>query len=458
MRVLGLILAVLLAVGATTRVHASGFELYEESPAGAAMAGALTAVPLDASALFYNPAGIAARPGGSALLGVGLGFGNTTALLPASSAAAAISTDAKKQLFVLPEAYVAAHVSPRWSVGVGLFTQFGNGVRWNKYGGAPGASVSQDDAAMVPGRALFPGRFLATNTQIQTATLNPTVAFKVNDNFSVGAGIDVIFASVELQRAIQLGDVEASAHLGGSAQAVGANFGVLVQILDERLSFGFSYRSGMDIDLGLKAHFAAPPELQSTLVDQGAKTTLTLPHNFSFGVAGKPLPQLTIALDVHHSVWSDFRQIKATFESPPPGTQPLPPLAQRLDWRDSTSVRLGLQYVLLESLAVRLGFGYETTAVPTDTLLPTAPVSDRWLLTGGIGYTLPKGRLRGLGAGIGYIAGISADRAATVAEFPATYSQNVHLVSVALTYAWGGPGCCGRSCPACPDCGAKPSP
>jgi long-chain fatty acid transport protein len=412
--------AALATLGWSGTASAGGFELYEESPSGVAMAGAMTAMALDASTLFYNPAGVAMLRGGNALLGVGLGFGFTSATLPATSTADSIKTDAQPQLFTLPEVYVTHHLTERWAAGIGMFTQFGNGVHWNDNGVQGGMSVP------------FPGRFLATNTQIQTVTINPTVAFRVNDYFSIGAGLDVLLASAELARQLQLGDVETGAHLGGTSQGVGGNAGVIATLIKDRLAVGFSYRSAVDLTFGMQAHFGVPPELQTLLVDQKAQTSIQMPHNFSFGVMVRPLLPLTISVDVHHTLWQSLNELRVTFENP--GT---PALAAQTKWNASTSVRLGLQYVLKNAVALRLGLGYEKGSVPIDTLDPTAPVSDRWLVTGGVAYTVPRGVMRGFGGGVGYIAGLSADRTATRTDFPATYSQNVHLVSIALHYQWG---------------------
>jgi long-chain fatty acid transport protein len=423
--------------------HAGGFELYEESPAGVAMVGALTALPLDASTIFYNPAGMVALSGGAALVGAGIAFGQTTATLPATTmpASAAIVTDATVQAFALPEVFVSQHIGRRVAAGIGVFTQFGNGIEWPD-GTQNGMSVP------------FPGRFLALSTQLTTVTINPSVAVRITDQISVGAGVDVILAAIELRKAIALGDAESSAHLGGTAQGVGINVGVLAEVVRDRLSLGLSYRSGTlnDFTFTGTAHFdtSKVPELQSVLVDQGASVSLPLPHNVSMGVAFRPVARLTLALDAHVTVWSSLQQLVVNFDKP--GT---PALAQTLAWRDSVSVRLGGQLVPVDGLALRLGVGYEKSPVPIDTLDPTVPVSDRYLVTGGVGYTVPTGKAHGLGFGVGYIAGISADRTATRPDFPATYSQVVHLVSLAVSYEWGAPArCCCQTakCASCAHC------
>ena len=401
---------------ASGRAGASGFELYEESPAGTAMAGALTAISGDASAIFYNPAGIAMQRGGSVLIGASGALGLT------SVTDGTVKTDATNKAAVLPTAFVSQRFG-RFAAGVGLFTQFGSGLKWNEQGTGAGGMPAK-----------FPGRFVATNTQLQSVTINPTIALLATDQISIGVGLDVFLASAELQRQILLGDFEGNAHLGGTGHAIGFNFGALAQIIPDKLSFGIAYRSGMSLDFDLKAVFAGPPELQGVVKDQPAKLSLPLPHNFSVGIAVHPVERLLITADVHATLWSDFRTLSATFP-----TTTTPALTAPRNWKDSVSARLGLEVMATRGLALRLGFGYDQSPVPQSTLDPTIPVSDRFIVSGGVGYTIGAGAVRGLTLGLGYLAGISADRVSTIPDFPnATYSQTVHLATLGISYRWGG--------------------
>jgi long-chain fatty acid transport protein len=301
----------------------------------------------------------------------------------------------------------------------------------------------------------FPGRFVATDTELQSVTVNPTVSLRATDWLALGAGLDVLWASAELKRQIQVGEAEGTAHLGGTAQAVGFNFGVLAMLVPRRLSVGLAYRTGVTLDFDLKAHFAVPPELAGTVGDQPAHLSLPLPHNLSVGLAITPAERLTLTADVHVTLWSDFHTLAVTF--PSSDTQPL--VAPR-DWRDTVSLRLGAEIVAAHGLALRLGVGFDQSPVPVTTLDPTLPVSNRALVSAGLGYTVPRGVMRGFGVAVGWLGGFSAARSSTLVDFPgASYSQSVYLFSAALSYRWGAGNacddCCGTgSCPGCTHCGA----
>ncbi len=415
--VAGAVAAALLAVGA--QAHGAGFELYEQSPQGTAMAGANVAKADDASAVFYNPAGMAMMDGGSAMIGGAYatqGFQLTTAGMNPTT------VNSQQGNFFLPTVYLTQHIGRYVAVGFGAFTQYGAGVDWT--GGAQP----------------FPGRFVVDKINLETVTLNPAIAFRPVDFIAFAAGLDVTLGSLDYTRGVQFADQEGTARVGGSGTTVGFNVGVLVKVVPRWLQAGFSYRSGSTMDADLLAHFEAPLELKDQVYDQKGKTSLVFPHNFTLGLAAFPLRNLTITADVHVTLWSDFQELAVTF---PDGKTP--GFSSYQGWKDEWSVRVGGEY-LIGPVALRLGLGYEAGAIPLEYFQPSVPVGDKVLVAGGVGY-----KFRGFGVGVGYMAGITLQAKSTYTEFPATYSTGVgHIVNVALSYEWGRKpceGCCAHCAP-----------
>jgi len=398
------------ALAFSARALAGGFEVYDQSASATAMAGAVSAKTDEPAAIFYNPAAIAMRDGGSVLAGTTLVVASfsSRALAPPQ-----LTTDTSGGFAALPTVFASAHVGPRLALGVGLFAPFGAKAQWN--------ALASD------GKSAFPGRFLATNTQLQTAVINPTVGFRASDRFAVAAGVDVMLASVELSRAVQFADVEGSAQLGGTATGVGFNFGVLVELVPDRVTAGLAYRSAIGLDFNsLQAHFVAPPELRAEVFDQTGRTSLRMPHTVTLGLQTKPRDDLSITTDLHYARWSEFREISVTF----PGS-PTPGFAARQDWRDSVSARVGAEWLAWRGLALRAGIGYDLTPIPSSTLAPTVPTGDLLILSAGAGYTW-----RGFGLAAGYVIGLGTSRSSTNPDYLATYSSLIQALSISLTYQW----------------------
>jgi long-chain fatty acid transport protein len=67
--------------------------------------------------------------------------------------------------------------------GLGAFTPFGSGVNWGNQ---------------------WSGRDLLNELTLRAIQIQPTVAYKIGDKFSIGAGLDVTIGSVKLMRTLLL--------------------------------------------------------------------------------------------------------------------------------------------------------------------------------------------------------------------------------------------------------------
>ena len=49
------------------------------------------------------------------------------------------------------------------------------------------------------------GSYLAVNANIATYYFNPTIAYKINNDLSVGLGVSYVYATVDMTKSIPLG-------------------------------------------------------------------------------------------------------------------------------------------------------------------------------------------------------------------------------------------------------------
>lgn len=407
--------ALCVAAAVPASASAAGFSIYEQSPQGTALAGAMTARVDDASAIFYNPAGLGFLPGVSVVAGGTLVFAGAQA-----TAADGTVYNANPGTFFLPTIYAAARVHDLVSVGLGAFASHGLGIDWNNPNQA----------------APFPGRFMAQRVSLQTFTLNPTVSVRPLKELSLGAGVDVVMGAVELQRYLALGQDEAKLSLSAGTTAVGANIGALAQLLNGRLSVGLSYRTvvGLNFDGG-RIGFVAPAGVAAALPYTTGGAKISIPHTLAFGVAGLPTRWLRLSLDMTAMFWSDTRELRVVL-SDPTGSLTQSSASPR-DWRDAYAGRLGAEVDISQITTlpaklvpkIRLGLGYDQTPVPATTIDASLPDNDRVLVSAG----LSLGR-RGLGSiEVGYMAVIAQSRASENPELRLTYATTAHVLSAGLT-------------------------
>ncbi|MEJ2053198.1 MAG: outer membrane protein transport protein, partial [Calditrichaceae bacterium] len=134
-------------------VFGSGFSIYEHSSKAAAMGGAFIAQANDATAVFFNPAGI------TQLDGINIQAGLTVIQPQAyfqgpKDLDAKLYSPAKDQTFLIPNFYATYKITDKLSAGLGFFVPFGLGSDWGTD---------------------WVGRELATNSEVQVLELNPVV-------------------------------------------------------------------------------------------------------------------------------------------------------------------------------------------------------------------------------------------------------------------------------------------
>ena len=128
--------------------------------------------------------------------------------------------------FLIPNAYYTRTTSDGYiAYGVGIFAPFGLGQEYEN-----------------KNTSIF--RNQITKIDLQTVVVNPTIAFKINEYLSVGAGIDWMWGQAKLEKtpvAPGVGNLYNS-ELKGDGDAWGYNFGVLLKPT-ENFRIGANYRS-----------------------------------------------------------------------------------------------------------------------------------------------------------------------------------------------------------------------
>ncbi|HEV3191441.1 MAG TPA: outer membrane protein transport protein, partial [Polyangiaceae bacterium] len=225
---------------------AAGTALDIQSARGTGMAGAVTAMIDDSSAIFYNPAGIAQ----GRILDVQVG---DSIIIPSFQYTSPQGTGTTTQFNVSPpfQAYESWGLTDSLSIGVGVFTPFGLTVPW------------PPDWA---------GKSLITKATLATYDFNPTVAYRVGP-LRLGVGMQLERATVDLQRKIKTGPAEVSTELGAAAWGAGYNVGAQLEAIERYLSLGVHYRSAVKINLTGAVHFDnVPPLFRGLFYDQLATT------------------------------------------------------------------------------------------------------------------------------------------------------------------------------------------
>jgi len=404
--------ALLLVVSASS-LYAGGFQLNEAGARAMAQANAFAARANDASAIFFNPAGIAFQPGHSVLFG-------TTIVAPSVSFYGpivdgndpAISTESKlnKQIFPPINVYGKFQITDDLHAGIAINNPFGLGTEW------------PED---------WVGRFITTKISLETFFITPTVAYKLTDRLSIGGGMNYVFGSVLIKRAVSVTSVyvpespivtiDMSAS-GGIGWNVGAKY-----ILSDDISLGASYRSAVTIDAEGTADFT--PNYAALKLPVGdASASLTLPATGFAGISYKVMKNLEIEADYQFIGWSSYDTLAVDFAADASKRSASPKM-----YEDTYILRFGGEYTM-DDWQFRAGYYFDHSPVQTEYLEPILPDSDRHGFNIGAGYSFTK-NLR-MDMSYMFLKGVQREAVGTEINFNGTYNTYVHLLGVNFGYTF----------------------
>ena len=406
-----------------THVHAAGFGIYEAGTRPLGLAGAFTGLADNATAIFFNPAGLATQ--------TGISLDGNVALIAPSFAyqthvpgGEAITLDAKNQLFVVPSIYANYRVHERVAVGFGMYAPFGLGVEWP-------ASFNQNGQQVA-----WWGRDLIKKIDLQVVSLNLSTGIKLHDRVYIGGGFVVTLGAVTLERSVMLNKDPADdidVKLSGDDVGFGGTAGLLVKVIPNLLNFGFSFRSGTSLAFAGNVAFSKngspdniAPALRGRLTDGRVEAPLTLPHTFSFGVTGFPMERLLVSFNFDVITWSSYEKLAVNFLDNPALTT-----SERKSWSNTFQLRVGAEYQILKgNLPIRLGFIYDQSPAPDDTVGPELPDTDRYWFAFGLGY-----KVAGVDLNLAYQFLLTGEDATTeAAPIVGSRSAGAHIFSLGLGY------------------------
>lgn len=350
---------------ATASANAGGFAVHEQSAyaqgtsfAGIAAGGAL-------SSMFWNPATMTQFGGvqGEASVSGIISFASNNPTAGSFLVLGGTSNTADEAL--VPSGYFSYQINPDLWVGMSLNSPFG-------------LSVSFPD--------LWAGRdYAAGDTFLHTYNATPSIAYRINDWISVGAGVQIQYANARLSRGVsvpfpRIGFIPVGdAVLSGNGWGYGFTAGVTLTPTPTT-TIGLGYRSQMNQKIDGTLAFALTALPSST---SSASTTLNLPDMVSLGIRQRVNPQLTLLGTVE---WTNWSRIGTAVVSGAPFPTSLP-----FEFKDGWLFSLGAEYQWTDRLTVRGGLGYEISPITDDVRIPILPDNDRFWLSVGASYEIYRG-------------------------------------------------------------------
>jgi len=407
------VVVALVVVAHASRAGAAGFYVGEQDSAASGRGLAVTAKLMEPSTLYYNPAGMAFLEG----VNVSAGF---TAIIPkftySDPDGLRPSASSKSSIIWDPHVYATYSFGKKAAIGLGFNAPFGLVLEWPK-GWAGQQQISKID--------------------LKIPTIYLAAAARPIPRLSIGVSLRVMPATVSLRRGFALTDssglpADGDINLTASAVGFGASLGIMARPLDW-LHLGFSYSSQANFEFSNgEGRFTLPKGFDNTLFhDQKGTTKITTPDTLAFGIGFDVHPDVTLELDYNLTLWQTFEELTIVFNNDPTGQLSKP---QKKNWKNTSSVRLGMEYKWRDTFKLRVGLVWDQSPAPNATIGPELPDADRIVWTIGLGYEY---RPLGIKIDTYYLMTNFLNRTVRAdvnSNFPATYKGIAHLVGVTLGY------------------------
>jgi long-chain fatty acid transport protein len=222
------------------------------------------------------------------------------------------------------------------------------------------------------------GRTFVTENFLIIANLQPTVSYRVNDWLSVGAGINIVYGSLDQTfLATNLPGAAAIEIDDADDWAVGGTFGALFE-LNEQTRLGLTYRTEIELNLSGDIDVSAP-------LSVGIDSDFPLPMGVNVSVFHQLNETVALLGDVGWSNWSTFDK-QPTVIGPISGSIPR-------DFDDTWRIGAGVQWEFQENWKLMGGFSYDSSPVDDDKRLPDIPVGEQFRFSIGMQHDVGEGKV-----------------------------------------------------------------
>jgi long-chain fatty acid transport protein len=351
------------------KASANGFALPDQDAFATGRGEAFVATADNPSAIYYNPAGITQLEGNNVRGGL-YGIYLDSKFSPLKGAPNfGHNYYNQDNLAAVPRIFytytpTTTNMLIPVSFGLGIYAPFGGNMSW-----------PQDTGF----------RADALDGSLTYLTINPVVAVKLPYNFSIGAGLMVNYAHMELEQGITRFYLPPNTNFfrfTGDGWSVGYNLGVLWQPIDQ-ISIGASFRSSAKVTLDGQARYEDWPQIYEP-AQHSAQTDFKFPLTAVVGISYRPTPKWNMEFDASYTDWSCFgsniiHQTTTTY----PVLQDIP---LRLFWQPSWMYEFGITRYFDSGWQASAGFVYNQNSVPNEYYTPLAADMDRYFFSAGTGY------------------------------------------------------------------------
>jgi long-chain fatty acid transport protein len=403
----------ILAAWLPMQVQAGGIFLYEISSADTRLASAgWSARAEDPTTLFTNPAGMTRLCGKQAEFGIQGIFAHVHFDPDLDTSVEGDEGDAD---IILPSGsffYVHPY-NERLTFGIGNLGYFGADLVYNHD---------------------WVGRYYVQKTLLEGISLVPAVAYRVNDQWSIGTGVNIMYGFLKQRTAVRnlfdplLGDGYFNLHDNRFG------FGAIIGLLYEpscQTRFGIQYLSPIKLDFHAKPKFhAIGPVLNTVLSDIGIIGSsldlhVTVPQSVMLSVYHNLNPCWSIMGNIGWQQWSRFERVTISLDDLNNRS-----LTTEVDYQDTWHAAIGAEWYYRSCLTFSGGLAYDSSAISTSNRPLDFPIGEQWRLGTGVRWAISENLIVDLSSELLWQGDLDADVSKPIAGEVSGTFQNTYTIFV----------------------------
>jgi len=310
----------------TTNAQAAGLQLLPGSPNFGTAGAGHAAAGIGAGSAWANPATMTLNEGRQ--IAGGFIAAKTEIEFDAADKSANSGGDAGGEIYIPSFSYIDS-LSERLKFGFSVVVPFGNSLDYD------------DDWA---------GSNVATDASTETIQVMPSLAYRINQQFSIGFGVTANHTAVEQKLSMTITPrLKADAALEADGIDYGWTLGGLYE-LNERHRLGIVYRSQIDSDLSGDGAIGNDVKDTDLNWENPASIVLSGYHQVS--------DKVTLLWDIGRTFYSAFKETTVHIDG-------FPDIDLHRNWQDANRYAVGSHYQLTDTIILQAGYSFEESTVET---------------------------------------------------------------------------------------------
>jgi long-chain fatty acid transport protein len=348
-------------------ILANGFGLPDQDAFATARGEAFVATADNASAIYYNPAGITQLTNNNVRGGLNSVYYEPTYQPPTGQPNNGRTYYSSANFAYLPQLFYTYTASGApLSFGVGAYAPYGGNMSWPQNTGFRSVAVSGD---------------------LKYITINPVVAVKLTPTLSIGGGAMFNYGDISMYQGLSRFTTPSNYfNFTGNGWSVGYNAGIRWQPITQ-LSFGATFRSSTALNFQGSTDFQYIGHGYNKPTTRDASAIFTFPLTTVFGVSYRPTPKWNLEFDANYTGWNSFDTVTIE-QSPPKVNNPFNQnVPVNLDWESSWIYEFGVTRYFENGWHVSGGYTFNENSVPDTYYTPLVADLNRNFFSLGCGYS-----------------------------------------------------------------------